>query len=130
LRFQSDIGKPPIRPDPAPQPPPNKGIEEMKKTGESGESSQIRKRIEEVDAKVHPADERLGKRMDQQDDVQHKIDDLGVRITEIECDIALLEEDMERIGEWSRSAGGSPMVKVAKTIYSNITIKRPTASSA
>jgi len=100
-------------------------VEEMTEPGDSGEVSQIRKRIEEVDAKVRRADARLGKRMDQQDDIQRKIDELGVRIKEIESDIALLEEDMERIGEWSRSEGGSPTVKVVKTIYSNTTIKGP-----
>ncbi len=100
-------------------------VEEMTRTGDSGEVSQLLKRIEELDAEIRRTDERLGKRMDQQEEVQRKIDELIGRVTQIESNIALLGEDMERIDEWSKSAGGSSIVKVIKTIYSNTTIKGP-----
>lgn len=100
-------------------------FEEMTKAGDSGDVSHLAQRIEELDAEIRRADERLGKRMDQQDKVQRKIDELEGRLKEIESDIELLAEDMERIDEWSKSAGGSPSVKVGKTIYSNTTITGP-----
>ena len=103
-------------------------VEEMKKIGNNEEIAELSHRLEELDTKIRGADARLGKRMDQQEAVQNKADQLATRIAEMEPHIALLAEDIERIEEWSQSAGGSPTVEVTKTIYANTNIKGPHCS--
>ncbi len=106
----------------------NATLEKLKETDDRQNIAKVLRLVKHVNKELDQVNEKMGKLLENQDQLENEIGDCRSKIRDSEAQIQELQDDISSIIELGKMRKSSAIVKVFRTIYGGTSIQSPSAS--